>query len=91
VARALYPSDIQDHTPGKICWKDLLQLMFELKFSIRKHDGSDWYFKPAWMPDTPITIHEPHPVDEIPVVKLRQHARRLQDRYGWTNATFLPV
>lgn len=91
VARALYPLNIQDHTPGKVRWQDLINLMSELKFSIRKHDGSEWYFEPAWMPDIPITIHEPHPANEIPVVHLRRHARRLQDRYRWTNATFVPA
>lgn len=91
VARALYPSNIQDHTPGKVRWQDLLHLMFELNFLIRKHDGSEWYFEPIWMPDVPITIHEPHPTNEIPLVHLRRHARRLRDRYRWTNATFLPL
>lgn len=88
IARALYPSNIQDYTPGKVRWMDLVYLMYELKFYIRKHDGSEWYFEPLWMPDVPITIHEPHLVKEIPVVHLRRHARRLQDRYGWSHTTF---
>ncbi|TAQ88807.1 hypothetical protein B7494_g2891 [Chlorociboria aeruginascens] len=89
VAIALFPSDRSDRVPGKIMWADFLHTMSKLEFSIRKVDGSAWYFEPTWAKDLPITFHQPHPTDEIPFAQLRFHGNRLARRYGWTNESFV--
>lgn len=81
--KALFPIDRQDHTPGKLLWKEFVQAMYKLDFSIRSMDGSEWYFEPTWKHEAPITFHEPHPSSEIPLVKLRFYANRLASKYGW--------
>jgi hypothetical protein len=92
IVTALYPSTTSEHTIGKVTWRDFIHLMYRLNFAIRKHEGSEWYFEPTWKPETPITIHELHGAsDEIPLHKLRFHARRLADRYGWTGSSFVLI
>lgn len=92
IVTALFPTAIHDRQIGKISWQDFVYTMYRLEFKIRKHDGSEWNFEPRWKPEVPIMVQEPHGgSDEIPPHKLRFHARRLVDRYGWTGETFVPA
>lgn len=89
--RAFFPADVQDRTGSKVLWKDFVFAMQKLDFSVKSLDGSASQFEPAWKPDSPIILHEPHPGHEIRFNLLRRFAGRLSRRYGWTAETFVQM
>lgn len=86
-----FPASNEERAGGKVVWKDFLHAMYKLDFKIEKRHGSEWYFEPVWQRDAPITIHEPHPSNEIRFGKMRFEANRLARKYGWTKDTFQAI
>jgi len=86
-----FPLSGPGHTRGKVRWQDFVHAMSKLGFSIECRAGSACYFEPTWNPEEPVSIHRPHPSDEIRLDMIRWYASRLRRKYGWTSETFMQL
>lgn len=67
--------------PGEVPWTDFVSAMSAISFLPEKLYGSVWRFKPkdgdVFGTETPINLHEPHPVTKMPFRTARLYGRRL--------------
>lgn len=87
VFASMFHPPTEDGVSGDLAWSDFLNAMVSLNCSIRKLDGSAWYFSPPNQSRS-IIFHEPHPDNKIPFHWVRRFGRRLERAFGWTSDTF---
>ncbi|KAG6813367.1 hypothetical protein H0H92_011633 [Tricholoma furcatifolium] len=75
-------------TPMK--WEDFLRIMRDMGFEYEPGTaGSSVRFDPPDKRDKPITFHKPHPDPTLQPTVLKIYAKRLKERYGWTEEDFI--
>ncbi|KAG6920263.1 hypothetical protein DXG01_005032 [Tephrocybe rancida] len=71
-------------------WENFLRLMREMGFDYDPSTaGSSVRFDPPDKRDMPITFHKPHPDPTLQPIMLKDYAKRLKKRYGWTEEDFI--
>ena len=90
VFTTLFHKPTKEKLPGEVPWSDFLSAMANVRFSVKKLDGSAWLFKPQDdIYDQSIIFHEPHPSSKIPFRLARRYGRRLFRAYGWSGESFV--
>ena len=69
-----------------IQWTSLVQALGQMSFHHYRLGGSSWHFAHPWL--RAISIHEPHPGNELEGGPLLHLRRRLKKTYGWSMSSF---
>jgi hypothetical protein len=88
----LFHNSDSPNQSGELLWSDFLYAMAKIGFAIEKLYGSVWDFS---LTDTAgqsrsIEFHDPHPHVKVPSCQARRIGRRLNRKYKWTSANFVP-
>ncbi|KZP00386.1 hypothetical protein CALVIDRAFT_273823 [Calocera viscosa TUFC12733] len=85
----LFKRIFSEAPPSNIKWSELENAMRAIGFKIVPIAGTAIRFEPPVDRERPVVLYRPHPGKEIEPQKVKEIARVLQRRYGWSVDMFL--
>ncbi|KZT52317.1 hypothetical protein CALCODRAFT_502435 [Calocera cornea HHB12733] len=85
----LFRKIFADAPPANIKWSELETAMRGSGFDVVRIAGTAVRFQPQDNRDRPVVLYRPHPGKELSPQKVKEIARVLGKRYGWTANMFV--